>query len=154
MNLDDLIYEVKLLNKDQIKKRAKKDVVEILNEFTHIYKTTDLFEKHNIMPWELLLHLSYAAIAGDNKININEYELFLELTEGLIDKPSPKKLAEEIKNCDMPKIIKIVDDFIDKLGKKMANLKEIIVDYALCFTAVDGEIDDNEIKLLKRLAQE
>ena len=154
MILDELLYEIKLLNKDQIKTRAKKDVIEILGEFKYIYKTTDLFEKHHLMPWELLVHLSYAAIAGDNRINVNEYELFLELTDGLIDKPSPKKLAEEIKNTDINKTIGIVDDFIDKVGKKMAKLKEILVDYALCFTAIDGEIDDNELRLLKRLAQE
>lgn len=154
MILDELVYEVKLLNKDQIKNRAKKDVIEILNEFKYIYKTTDLFEKHSIMPWELLVYLSYAAIAGDNRINANEYDLFLELTDGLIDKPTPKQLALEIKNTDIAKTIGIVDDFIDKLGKKMAKLKEILVDYALCFTAIDGEIDDNELRFLKRLAQE
>ena len=96
MDLGKKIDEINLLTKDQIKKRAKANAVEILNEFTNIYKTTDLFEKHNLMPWELLLRLSYAAIAGDNKININEYELFVEMTEGLIDKPTPKKLADEI----------------------------------------------------------
>ena len=154
MILDELVYEVKLLNKEQIKKRAKKDVIEILNEFKHIYKTTDLFEKHNLMPWELLVFLSYAAIAGDNRINKNEYELFLELTDGLIDKPTPKQLTDEIKNTDINRTIGIVDDFIDKIGKKMAKLKEILVDYALCFTAIDGEIDDNEMRFLKRLAQE
>ena len=106
------------------------------------------------MPWELLVYLSYAAIAGDNKINANEYDLFLELTDGLIDKPTPKQLALEIKNTDISRTIGIVDDFIDKLGKKMAKLKEILVDYALCFTAIDGNIDDNELRFLKRLAQE
>ena len=154
MILDELVYEVKLLNREQIKKRAKKDLIEILNEFKYIYKTTDLFEKHNLMPWELLVYLSYAAIAGDNRINKNEYDLFTELTDGLIDKPTPKQLAEEIKNTDINRTIGIVDDFIDKIGKKMAKLKEILVDYAVCFTAIDGEIDDNEFRLLKRLAQE
>ena len=152
MDLGKKIDEINLLTKDQIKKRAKANVVEILNEFTNIYKTTDLFEKHNLMPWELLLRLSYAAIAGDNKININEYELFVEMTEGLIDKPTPKKLADEIRNCDLTSTITIVDDFVDTLGKKMASLKEKIVDYAICFTAIDGIIDTTEIMFLKRLA--
>ncbi|MCR5462489.1 MAG: hypothetical protein K6E87_05425 [bacterium] len=154
MILDELVYEIKLLNKEQIKKRAKKDVIEILNEFKYIHKTTDLFEKHNIMPWELIVYLSYAAIAGDNRINKCEYDLFIELTDGLIDRPTPKQLAEEIKNTDINKTISIIDDFIDKIGKKMAKLKEILVDYALCFTAIDGQIDNNELLLLKRLAQE
>ncbi|MBP5445687.1 MAG: TerB family tellurite resistance protein [Acholeplasmatales bacterium] len=148
-----LVNEIKKLNKEQIKKRAKIVVVDILNEFTKIYKTTDLFEKHNLMPWELLLRLSYASIAGDNKVNVNEYELFVEITEGLIDKPSPKQLVEEIKNCDLQKTINIVDDFIDTLGKKMAQLKENLVEYAICFAAIDGTIDDGELYLIKKLAQ-
>ena len=149
-----LVNEIKKLKKDQIKKRAKVVVVDILNEFTHIYKTTDLFEKHNLMPWELLLRLSYASIAGDNKLNVNEYELFVEITEGLIDKPTPKQLADEIKNCELAQTINIIDDFIDKLGKKMAQLKENLVEYVICFTAIDGEIDNNELYLIKRLAQD
>ena len=152
MDLQKKIDEIKTLDKDNIIKRAKVNVVDILNEFTKIYKTTDLFEKHNLMPWELLLRLSYASIASDNKINKNEYELFLEMTNGLIDKPSPKQLADEIKNSDLSSTIGILDDFIDKLGKKMATLKENIVEYAICFTLIDGVLDDNELNFLKRLA--
>ena len=152
MDLQKKIDEIKTLDKENIIKRAKVNVVDILNEFTKIYKTTDLFEKHNLMPWELLLRLSYASIASDNKINKNEYELFLEMTNGLIDKPSPKQLADEIKNSDLSSTIGILDDFIDKLGKKMATLKENIVEYAICFTLIDGVLDDNELNFLKRLA--
>ena len=153
MNIDLLIKEIKKLNTDQIKKRAKKIVVEILNDFTHIYKTTDLFEKHNIMPWELLLRLSYAAIASDNKLNINEYNLFLELTEGLIEPISPKKLTEEIKESNLEIAINIIDDFVDTLGKKMAQLKENIIEFAICFIAIDGNIDPNEVYFIQKLAQ-
>ena len=152
MDLEKSIKELKSLNKENLIKRAKDNVVEILNEFTKIYKTTDLFEKHNLMPWELLLRLSYASIASDNKLNKNEYELFVEMTNGLIDKPSPKQLADEIKNSDISTTIGIIDDFIDKLGKKMATLKENIVEYAICFTLIDGILDDNELYFLKRLA--
>ena len=53
MDLEKSIKELKSLNKEKLIKRAKDNVVEILNEFTKIYKTTDLFEKHNLMPWEL-----------------------------------------------------------------------------------------------------
>ena len=154
MDLNKKINEIKVLKKDEIKKRAKIIVVDILNEFTKIYKTTDLFEKHNLMPWELLLRLSYASIAGDNKLNENEYELFVEMTEGLIDKPTPKKLAEEIKNSDLSSTIRIIDDFVDTIGKKMAPLKEKIVEYAICFTAIDGVIDQNELYFLRKLAQD
>ena len=122
MNVDLLINETKKLSVSQIKKKAKKIVVDILNDFTQIYKTTDLFEKHNIMPWELLLRLSYAAIASDNVLNINEYNLFLELTDGLIEPISPKELTEEIKTSNLEITIEIVDDFVDVLGKKMASL--------------------------------
>lgn len=153
MDLGKRIDEINMMSKDQIKKIAKADVVDILREFTTIYKTTDLFEKHNLMPWELLLRLSYAAIAGDNKINIHEYDLFVELTNGLIDKPTPKKLTEEIKNCDLPSTINILDDFIDTLGKKMAPLKDKIVEYAICFTAIDGIIDTSELFFLRKLAE-
>ena len=152
MDLEKSIKELKSLNKENLIKRAKDNVVEILNEFTKIYKTTDLFEKHNLMPWELLLRLSYASIASDNKLNKNEYELFVEMTNGLIDKPSPKQLADEIKSSDLSSTIGIIDDFIDKLGKKMATLKENIVEYAICFTLIDGILDDNELYFLKRLA--
>ena len=152
MDLEKSIKELKSLNKENLIKRAKDNVVEILNEFTKIYKTTDLFEKHNLMPWELLLRLSYASIASDNKLNKNEYELFVEMTNGLIDKPSPKQLADEIKNSDISTTIGIIDDFIDRLGKKMATLKENIVEYAICFTLIDGILDDNELYFLKRLA--
>ena len=152
MDLEKSIKELKSLNKEKLIKRAKDNVVEILNEFTKIYKTTDLFEKHNLMPWELLLRLSYASIASDNKLNKNEYELFVEMTNGLIDKPSPKQLADEIKSSDLSSTIGIIDDFIDKLGKKMATLKENIVEYAICFTLIDGILDDNELYFLKRLA--
>ena len=152
MDLEKSIKELKSLNKENLIKRAKDNVVEILNEFTKIYKTTDLFEKHNLMPWELLLRLSYASIASDNKLNKNEYELFVEMTNGLIDKPSPKQLADEIKSSDLSSTIGIIDDFIDKLGKKMATLKENIVEYAICFTLIDGILDESELYFLKRLA--
>jgi hypothetical protein len=154
MDIDLLVKEIKKLNTDQIKKRAKKVVVEILNDFTNIYKTTDLFEKHKIMPWELLLRLSYAAIASDNKLNINEYNLFLELTNGLIEPISPKELTEEIKTSNLEITINIIDDFVDTLGKKMAKLKENIIEYAICFIAIDGHIDDNEVYFVRKLAQE
>ena len=154
MNVDLLVKEIKKLNTDQIKKRAKKVVVEILNEFTHIYKTTDLFEKHQIMPWELLLRLSYAAIASDNKLNKNEYNLFIELTEGLIEPISPKKLTDEIKNSNLEITVDIIDDFVDNLGKKMASLKDSIIEYVVCFIAIDGVIDESELYFVNRLAQE
>ena len=154
MNVDLLVKEIKKLNTDQIKKRAKKVVVEILNEFTHIYKTTDLFEKHQITPWELLLRLSYAAIASDNKLNKNEYNLFIELTEGLIEPISPKKLTDEIKNSNLEITVDIIDDFVDNLGKKMASLKDSIIEYVVCFIAIDGVIDESELYFVNRLAQE
>lgn len=153
MNLDNLILEIQNLKKEEIVKRARIIVVEIINEFTKIYKTTDLFEKHKLMPWELLLRLSFAAIAGDNKLNKNEYELFCTLTEGLIDTPSPKELADEIRNSDINITITIIDDFVDTLGKKMAKLKEKLVEYAICFVAIDGVIDEQEKQLLNLLAQ-
>ncbi len=153
MDIDLLISEIKKLNANQIKKRAKDIVVDILNEFTHIYKTTDLFEKHKIMPWELLLRLSYAAIASDNKLNVNEYNLFLELTDGLIEPISPKKLTDEIKASNLETTITIIDDFVDTLGKKMAKLKENIIEYAICFIAIDGNIDKNEEYFVRKLAQ-
>jgi len=153
MDLDSLVLEIQNQNKEDIIKRAKVIVVEIINEFTKIYKTTDLFEKHKLMPWELLLRLSFAAIAGDNKLNKNEYELFCILTEGLIDRPSPKELADEIRNSDINITISIIDDFVDTLGKKMAKLKEKLVEYAICFVAIDGVIDDQEKQLLRLLAQ-
>lgn len=154
MNVDLLINETKKLNTNQIKKKAKSIVIDILNDFTHIYKTTDLFEKHKIMPWELLLRLSYAAIASDNVLNVNEYNLFLELTDGLIEPISPKELTEEIKTSNLEITIEIVDDFVDTLGKKMAKLKENIIEYAICFVLIDGNLDKNELFFIKRLAQE
>jgi len=154
MNVDLIINETKKLSVSQIKKKAKKIVVDILNDFTQIYKTTDLFEKHNIMPWELLLRLSYAAIASDNVLNINEYNLFLELTDGLIEPISPKELTEEIKTSNLEITIEIVDDFVDVLGKKMASLKENIVEYAVCFILIDGKLNNNELYFVKRLAQD
>lgn len=153
MDLEKLIAEIKKESKEEITKKAKITVVEIVNEFTNIYKTTDLFEKHKLMPWELLLRLSFASIAGDNKLNRNEYELFCELTEGLIDRPTPKQLAEQIKDSDIKSTIHIIDDFVDVLGKKMAKLKEKLVLYALCFVAIDGVIDDSELQLIRLLAQ-
>ena len=147
------VNEIKKLSKEQIKKRAKLVVVDILNDFTHIYKTTDLFEKHNLMPWELLLRLSYASIAGDNKLNINEYELFIELTTGLIYKVTPKELAEEIKNCNLSETVNIINDFVDNIGKKMPKLKENLVEYCICFIAIDGDIDKNELYYIEQLAQ-
>ena len=154
MNVDLLINETKKLNTNQIKKKAKSIVIDILNDFTHIYKTTDLFEKHKIMPWELLLRLSYAAIASDNVLNVNEYNLFLELTDGLIEPISPKELTEEIKTSNLEITVEIVDDFVDTLGKKMAKLKENIIEYAICFILIDGNLDKNELFFIKRLAQE
>lgn len=154
MNVDLLINETKKLNTNQIKKKAKSIVIDILNDFTHIYKTTDLFEKHKIMPWELLLRLSYAAIASDNVLNVNEYNLFLELTDGLIEPISPKELTEEIKTSNLEITIEIVDDFVDTLGKKMAKLKENIIEYAICFVLIDGNLDKNELFFIRRLAQE
>lgn len=154
MNVDLLINETKKLNTNQIKKKAKSIVIDILNDFTHIYKTTDLFEKHKIMPWELLLRLSYAAIASDNVLNVNEYNLFLELTDGLIEPISPKELTEEIKTSNLEITVEIVDDFVDTLGKKMAKLKENIIEYAICFVLIDGNLDKNELFFIKRLAQE
>ena len=154
MNVDLLINETKKLNTNQIKKKAKSIVIDILNDFTHIYKTTDLFEKHKIMPWELLLRLSYAAIASDNVLNVNEYNLFLELTDGLIEPISPKELTEEIKTSNLEITVEILDDFVDTLGKKMAKLKENIIEYAICFVLIDGNLDKNELFFIKRLAQE
>ncbi len=154
MNVDLLINETKKLNTNQIKKKAKSIVIDILNDFTHIYKTTDLFEKHKIMPWELLLRLSYAAIASDNVLNVNEYNLFLELTDGLIEPISPKELTEEIKTSNLEITVEIVDDFVDTLGKKMAKLKENIIEYAICFVLIDGNLDKNELFFIRRLAQE
>ena len=153
MDLKKEIEIIKKQSKDEIIKRAKIVVVEVINEFTQIYKTTDLFEKHKLMPWELLLRLSYASIAGDNKLNKNEYELFCALTEGLIDRPSPKELAYEIKNSDIELTIAIIDDFVDTLGKKMAKLKDKLIEYCLCFVAIDGEIDNNELKFITLLDQ-
>ena len=106
------------------------------------------------MPWELLLRLSYASIASDNKLNVSEYELFCELTEGLIDKPTPKQLAEEIKNCDIQETIAIIDDFIDNLGRKRADLKQKLIEYSICFAAIDGVIVNSELFFIKRLAQD
>ena len=154
MNVDLLINETKKLNTNQIKKKAKNIVIDILNDFTHIYKTTDLFEKHKIMPWELLLRLSYAAIASDNVLNVNEYNLFLELTDGLIEPIYPKELTEEIKTSNLEITVEILDDFVDTLGKKMAKLKENIIEYAICFVLIDGNLDKNELFFIKRLAQE
>jgi len=149
-----LVDEIKELKIEDVKQRAKIVTVDLIKEFTRIYKTTDLFEKHNIMPWELLLRLSYASIASDNKLNVSEYNLFCELTEGLIDKPSPKQLAEEIKNCDIQETIAIIDDFIDNLGRKRADLKQKLIEYSICFAAIDGAIVNSELFFIKRLAQD
>ena len=154
MNVDLLINETKKLSINQIKKKAKNIVIDILKDFTQIYKTTDLFEKHKIMPWELLLRLSYAAIASDNVLNVNEYNLFLELTDGLIEPISPKELTEEIKTSNLEMTVEIIDDFVDSIGKKIPNLKENIVEYAICFVLIDGHLADNELFFVKRLAQD
>ena len=154
MDYNKLVDEIKSLKIEDVRERAKIVAVDIIKEFTRIYKTTDLFEKHNLMPWELLLRLSYASIASDNKLNVSEYNLFCELTDGLIDKPTPKQLAEEIKNCEIQETIEIIDDFIDNLGKKRADLKQKLIEYSICFAAIDGVIDPSELFFIRRLAQD
>ena len=36
----------------------------------------------------------------------------------------------------------------------MAQLKENIVEYAICFILIDGKLDKNELFFVKRLAQD
>ena len=56
-----------------------------------------------------------------------------------VEDKGQRELAYEIKNSDIELTIAIIDDFVDTLGKKMAKLKDKLIEYCLCFVAIDGE---------------
>lgn len=120
---------------DELVRRAEKDVEILLPVFDK------LASDHNGRPYIMIFMCT--ALASDGYFSNTEYKFINDLMG--FDREYAEKLIEKHKDV---RAIELSDRVFDLCNE---SIKAVLVDFCLCFLAVDNEIADKEREFIARL---